>query len=94
MLMHISVFKMQIFRDISIKALIKKKKKKKVKGQNTAVTAKSGTLTAVFCPFTHTQPRASLAREWLEDKWSGINGSVSGVLLWYSLPLLSLSSLE
>ena len=44
------------------------------------------TLSAVFCPFTHTQTRASLAREWLEDEWSGINGSVSRVQHWYSLP--------
>ena len=33
------------------------------------------TLTAVFCPFTHTQTRTSLTREWLGDEWSGINGS-------------------
>ena len=52
------------------------------------------TFTAVFCPFTHTQTRASLTREWLKDEWSGVNGSVSGVQHWYSLPSLSLSSLE
>ena len=50
--------------------------------------------TAVFCPFTHTQTRASLTREWFEDQWSGINGNVSRVQHWYSLPSLSLSSLN
>ena len=42
--------------------------------------------TAVFCPYIHIQARASLLRKWLEDEWGGINGSVSGVQYWYSLP--------
>ena len=46
-------------------------------------------LSAVFCPFTHTQTRASHSREWLEDEWSGINGGVTLVFTTFTQPFLT-----
>ena len=65
-----------------------------LRGFDNLFVAEQDYLTAVFCPFTLTQTRASLPREWLAGEWSGINERVSGVQHWYSLPSLSLSSLE
>ena len=43
-----------------------------VKRCSNATNGKIRTLTTIFCPFTHTQTRASLLREWLEVSGVGL----------------------